>query len=131
MRWQFASGDARGAQRVRHEVVDEVRRHGCSEEVAIATEAVLGELIANIVQHAPGSADIVLEMKADRLVLHAIDRGRGWIPTTAESIDASDETGRGLWLIEKLGGSLELGLLPGFGARARVTLPTKLGNALS
>jgi serine phosphatase RsbU (regulator of sigma subunit) len=123
VRWQFASGDRREAQRVRHDAVDEVRRQGCSEEVAAATEAILGELIANIVQHAPGLADIVLQVKADRLVLHAIDRGRGWIPTKAESIDASAETGRGLWLIRRLGGSIELGLLPGFGAHARITLP--------
>ncbi|MEO6914089.1 MAG: ATP-binding SpoIIE family protein phosphatase, partial [Candidatus Baltobacteraceae bacterium] len=123
MRWHFASGDRRGAQRVRNDVVDEVRRQSRSEEVAVAAEAVLGELIANIVQHAPGSADIVLQLEIGRLVLHAIDRGCGWIPTKAESADAFAEAGRGLWLIQNLGGRLELSLLPGFGTHARVVLP--------
>jgi signal transduction histidine kinase len=86
-------------------------------------ELIFGELIANVVRHAPGMVDVALEKRENRAVLHVIDRGSGYPLTAEERTDLLAESGRGLWLIRQLGGGLRVERVPSYGTHAVVTLP--------
>jgi len=104
---------------------------------------VLGNLLANALQHTPVSAPVEVRLRPDagRAVLEVADRGPGMAPEAASRVferfyraDASRTratggSGLGLSIVAALvaahGGSVELDTAPGQGAVFRVCLPLR------
>jgi GAF domain-containing protein len=121
-RWRFTSDDARAAQASRGEFCNRLRQKWTPENCDVA-EVIFGELLSNVVRHAPGLVELALEWRGERAVLHVLDRGGGYQRASTSRADVFSEGGRGLWLIDKMGGRLEFEPLPGFGMHTRVILP--------
>lgn len=87
-------------------------------------ELILGELLANTVEHAPGPVTIDLDWSGNAPVLTIVDTGPGLerfdlhLPR-----DTFDENGRGLFLIKALARELTVEAAPQRGAKITVVLP--------
>ncbi len=98
--WKFASDDARTAQVARSSFVAYLRAHDLLEGDIAAAEIVFGELVGNVVRHAPGPIDVELAWNDAAPLLVVRDRGAGFEPrSTALPADDYSENGRGLYLI--------------------------------
>jgi serine phosphatase RsbU (regulator of sigma subunit)/anti-sigma regulatory factor (Ser/Thr protein kinase) len=121
-RWAFDSHDWHAARVARHEFVAHIEATAAPESDFKAAELIFGELAANVAQHAAGPAEIALDWRSRRAVLHMIDRGKGYACESREA-ELLTEHGRGLWLVQRLGAQLEVEILPGFGTHVQATLP--------
>jgi anti-sigma regulatory factor (Ser/Thr protein kinase) len=86
---------------------------------------ILDELLANVVRHAPGAFRLELDWSAAAPTLHLHDNGPGFavgeeFPGPQDLLSVS---GRGLFLIGALGGSLKIVRRPSGGLSTSVTLP--------
>jgi anti-sigma regulatory factor (Ser/Thr protein kinase) len=101
-RWSFPHLDADGLHALRKEfrAALVVREYG---EAGLATaELVLGELLGNVIRHAPGQVRIALDTSLGDGVLHVIDDGPGFERAPMLPIDPMSESGRGLFIIAQL-----------------------------
>jgi GAF domain-containing protein/anti-sigma regulatory factor (Ser/Thr protein kinase) len=121
--WSFDAENAKAAQDARGAFVAQLRSEATAESDLGAAEVVFGELIGNVVRHAPGPIDIALEWSGSRSVLHVIDRGNGFAYEPRQRVDVMREDGRGLWLVARFGLQLSIEHLPHFGTHIRVELP--------
>lgn len=121
-RWRFASNDQHEAQQSRKAFAEHLRMRGIDADSCASAELIFGELAANVARHAPGPVDVALQFGDAQAVLHVIDRGRGYQIVRLRA-DALAEAGRGLWLVQQLGGKPDVEILPGFGTHTRVALP--------
>ncbi|MGH7329274.1 MAG: SpoIIE family protein phosphatase, partial [Polyangiaceae bacterium] len=122
--WSFDAEDARAAQHARGEFLEQLQSEAEPESDLTAAEIVFGELVGNVVRHAPGSIDVTLEWDArGNCILHVIDRGPGFEYVVPEEVDVLSESGRGLWLCKQFAKSMTVERLPGYGLHARVELP--------
>jgi anti-sigma regulatory factor (Ser/Thr protein kinase) len=87
-----------------------------------AVETIVGELVANVIQHAPGAIGIHVSWDGARATMVIADRGPG-IPSVRLVPDGLSTTGRGLLMIQALARHLEFESVPGYGARVTVELP--------
>jgi len=101
-RWSFASIDAKGLSRMRRELRALLIEFGLSELQLETAELVLGELAGNVVRHAPGAVEIVLDHNGGQVVLHVIDDGPGFERAPMLPIDVMSESGRGLFIVSQL-----------------------------
>ena len=125
--WRFHSSDAHTAQTTRHGLMDFIRMNAIQGADLFAAETVLGELLANMVEHAPGLVEIALDWtRADEICLTARDNGPGLPPRTSSppSSDLSED-GRGLLLIEMLATSVRISERPDKGTEFVITLAVK------
>jgi anti-sigma regulatory factor (Ser/Thr protein kinase) len=76
--------------------------YGLSELRLEAAELVFGELAGNVVRHAAGSVEFVLDNTGGDLVLHVIDEGPGFERAPMLPIDVMSESGRGLFIVSEL-----------------------------
>jgi PAS domain S-box-containing protein len=122
--WSFHSSDAYSAQATRHELLSFMRRFVASEEELFSAELVLGEILANTVEHAPGLVRIEIDWEAAHPVVTVLDAGPG-LAALAKSLpeDLLVENGRGLFLISTLAMDVRLESLPGRGTKMVVVLP--------
>lgn len=127
--WLFQADHAKEATDARWSFVNQLRREGVDREDRDISEIIFGELVANVVRHAPGPIDIALEWQAGNAILHVTDRGGGFSRTGHSSEDPLRESGRGLWLVERFGGAIEVERLQGFGTHVRVVLPGRRAEA--
>jgi serine phosphatase RsbU (regulator of sigma subunit)/anti-sigma regulatory factor (Ser/Thr protein kinase) len=127
--WSFDAENAKAAWDARGAFIEQLRSETTSESDIGAAEIIFGELIGNVVRHAPGPIDIALEWTDDRGILHVIDRGAGFDFKPPERVDDLREGGRGIWLIEQFGTDLAIERLPHFGAHMRVELPVRRRHA--
>jgi PAS domain S-box-containing protein len=117
--WTFEASDALRAQPAR-----------ASFERWLAEEAegdlygsvlVFGELVGNVVRHAPGPIEMRAEWRDDELVLHVFDAGPGFqLRRTVP--DTSSEGGRGLFIVSTLANDVTVASTPR-GTRISVRLP--------
>ena len=121
--WSFDAENARAAWNARGAFMAQLRSEASSESDVHAAEIIFGELVGNVVRHAPGPIDIALEWRDGTGVLHVIDRGDGFCYRAPVRVDTLREHGRGLWLIDRFGGHFEIERLPHFGTHVRVELP--------
>lgn len=121
--WSFDAENARAAQHVRGEFLQRLRSQAGARGDFGATEIIFGELIGNVVRHAPGPIDVALEWNGARAVLHVIDRGSGFVYAPPAEVDLMREEGRGLWLIHHFGLHFSIEPLEGFGTHVSVELP--------
>ena len=101
-RWSFASLDAQGLARMRREFRAVLIGFGLSELRLETAELVLGELAGNVVRHAAGAVEFVLDHTGGELVLHVIDEGPGFERAPMLPIDVMSESGRGLFIVAEL-----------------------------
>lgn len=120
--WSFDAENAQAAQEARGEFIATLRSQARSGDLT-AAELIFGELIGNVVRHAPGPIEIQLEWSGEHPVLHVTDRGTGFDRTPSLPEDILKESGRGLYIIETLSKSLNIEYVPGYGTHAAVALP--------
>ena len=99
--WKFVSDDARTAQAARSSFVAYLESHGVRADMVVTAEVVFGELVGNVVRHAPGPIDVELAWNAGAALLVVRDRGAGFALDRAR-LPESDyaESGRGLFIVD-------------------------------
>jgi anti-sigma regulatory factor (Ser/Thr protein kinase) len=113
--------DSESVRRVRSAVVAALQHSGLSEVAVFDAELVLGELLGNVVRHAPPIADVRLDLRGPAPLLFVLDRGPGCrkLPDTP---DHGQEWGRGLYLTSQLVADLAIDDRAGGGTEIRATL---------
>jgi len=122
--WRFDVADPSAAYTIRRDLlssIDEIA--GATTEELQSCELIFGELIGNAVRYAPGPLSISLSADGPDVVLHLIDEGPGFDFHPALPLDPWAESGRGLFLISRLGKAITVSRLPGYGSYVRVQLP--------
>jgi anti-sigma regulatory factor (Ser/Thr protein kinase) len=123
--WSFDGSDAMAAHGARASFVRALREAGAPDSDFGAAELIFGELVGNVVRHAPGRIEIDLVWSGEAPVLHVLDRGASFDLAAVLPTDVMQESGRGLFLVELLGEGFAVDALPRRGNHARVTLPIR------
>ncbi|HZT13571.1 MAG TPA: SpoIIE family protein phosphatase [Candidatus Baltobacteraceae bacterium] len=125
--WSFDAEDAQAAHEARDELMAYLRAHASPEADLEAAELVFGELVGNVVRHAPGAIDVRIDWSAERPILHVIDRGKGVLRNPSLPQNPLSESGRGLYIVSLLTRSLRAERIPGFGNHlaAELDLPRR------
>lgn len=122
--WRFHSSDAHTAHKSRLEVAKFIRRFAQDPDAAFTAELILGEIIANAVEHAPGLVEIRIDWTGEKPIVTVRDTGEGLSHLLSDSPeDSFDETGRGLFPIEALAEHVSVSPSKGYGTELRATLP--------
>jgi PAS domain S-box-containing protein len=105
-RWLFHSSDARTARESRREVMTFLTALAARDAELFVAELILGEILANTVEHAPGLVEITIDWTGACPLLTVRDSGPG-LPDAVHvrpqvPLDPLDENGRGLFLIATL-----------------------------
>jgi PAS domain S-box-containing protein len=122
--WRFHSSDAYTAAASRRELAAYLRSLAADAERVFSAELVIGEILANTVEHAPGMVEVTIDWRNQQPRLTVRDSGprlqyrEGGLPA-----DAFAEGGRGLFLIRSLAEDVHVQYAPGFGTTLRATLP--------
>jgi len=127
-RWSFDARDAMSAHGARSSFLAALQAEGARGGDYIGSEVIFGELIGNVVRHAPGPIDVTLDWTAHEPVLHVIDRGPGFL-REPKLPDPLSESGRGLFIIETLARGFEAAPIPGRGTHVIVRLPVERAEA--
>lgn len=120
--WSFDAENAQAAQEARSRFLTALSERSQPDADLSAAELVFGELIGNVVRHAPGPIDVRLEWPLGDPVLHVIDRGKGFIRDPALPLDPLSESGRGLYIIAQLTRDLRIERIPGYGNHVSAAL---------
>lgn len=100
---------------------------GLDEEQLSAFDVIYAETVANLIRHAGGTAEFLLQRQPDRFVLHVLDKGPGFQISPRLPNDLFSENGRGLYLIAKLADGFSVERRPGGGSHARISILTAKG----
>lgn len=120
--WRFSTDDAVTAERARPAFVAYLAGRGVAGDALGAAEAVFGELVGNVVRHAPGPIEVDLRSTREGYLLAVRDRGTGFSPPPPHLPDIFAESGRGLYLVSVLGSPPEVRRRPDGGAEVSVLL---------
>jgi anti-sigma regulatory factor (Ser/Thr protein kinase) len=123
--WSFDALDAWAAKGTRSAFVRALREFGSPDSDFASAELIFGELVSNVVRHAPGRIELRLDWAGEAPLLHVIDTGAPFTSQGALPDDPFSEGGRGLFLIAALGTSLHVEALAGGGNHVRVGLPIR------
>ena len=121
--WRFHSSDPQTARMSRHELIKFIHRHAAEPESVYVAELILGEILANTVEHAPGLVQIRIDWTDEMPIATIRDTGPGLRDVFAKLPDALDDGGRGLFLINALAASVSVGPGNDAGTELRVVLP--------
>ncbi len=101
MSWTFESHDAEAARALRHSFAAYAANvvSGEHELDTSAAELVIGELIGNVKQHAPGSVNVHAQWQRDRVSITVTSEGPSFTLPTSAPEDPLSESGRGLFLV--------------------------------
>lgn len=122
-RWRFDPKWADAARRVKEEVFacfDSMMEINAERQFAL--RVILAEIFGNLIRHAPGTAEVILELNDQQPMLHVLDKGPGFHFLPRLPTDLFAESGRGLFLISKLAKSFSLEPRPGGGSHARILI---------
>lgn len=122
--WRFHSSSAHSARDSRVALMGFVREHAAADADLFTTELILGELLANTVEHAPGLVEVVIDWTDERPTIRVRDSGSA-VKVILKGLpkDPYAEDGRGLFLISTLAEDLRIGPAPGFGTEVTARLP--------
>ena len=120
--WTFEAADAMEAASARHDFETWLDANGEGDLYGAAL--VFGELVGNVVRHAPGPIELRAEWEPGGLALHALDRGPGFGLRGTTLPDPSSEGGRGLFIIAALADSLRVATTAN-GSHVRAVLPIR------
>jgi PAS domain S-box-containing protein len=121
--WRFHSSDARTACACRVDIVKFLRRFTSDRGQLLVSETIIGEILANTVEHAPSVVDVCLDWTGENPVMTVEDEGPGLKTISSELPVGLTEGGRGLFLIQTLAHDVQTSSSSGGGARLRVVLP--------
>ena len=100
------------------------------QDSLFASELVIGEILANTVEHAPGLVEIEIDCKGEHPVLVVRDTGPGLKELNGTlPLNEFDEDGRGIFLIKALAAEASVKLSRGYGTELRAVLPIKCKRA--
>jgi len=102
MHWRFESRDAHGAYRARRDLIAHLRDRATDDSDIDAAALVYGELVGNVVRHAPGPIAVALEWHAGIAVLKVRDHGPGFDIRSVAAPDPLAESGRGLFIVRSI-----------------------------
>jgi anti-sigma regulatory factor (Ser/Thr protein kinase) len=120
--WSFDCHDWSAAQEVRRALGASLASAGASDAELADAQAVFSELLGNVVRHAGGSCDVVLEITDASPVLNVLDRGQGFALPAQHPVDTLAESGRGLFIVQTLAAAFDATQRPGGGTHARAVL---------
>ncbi|GAC1593992.1 MAG: hypothetical protein NVS3B28_24330 [Candidatus Velthaea sp.] len=121
MEWKFESSNEIDARRLRRELIAILRAEGVGD--FDAAELIYGELIGNVVRHAPGRIRIQLVWENDVPVLTVGDEAQPFTVHAELPADVMSECGRGMYIVKTLVRDFHIRDVPGDGTEVRVTLP--------
>lgn len=120
--WAFDAENAQAAHDTRSQFMNYLREHAAADADLAAAELVFGELIGNVVRHAPGPIEVQVEWSGRQPVLHVIDRGRGFVRDPALPPDPLSESGRGLFIVSQLTDGFCVERIAGYGNHVAAVL---------
>jgi len=100
--WRFDAHDASAVKAARSDVLARLTATAASADECHAAEVVFGELVGNVVRHAPGPVEVQLELRDRSAALHVLDEGPGYLHLTKLQTEPLSENGRGLLLVSAL-----------------------------
>ena len=121
--WRFHSSDPQIARTSRHELTKFILQYAADPESVYIAELILGEILANTVEHAPGLVQIRIDWTDEMPIATIRDSGPGLREVFALLPDALADRGRGLFLINTLAKSVSVGSTNDAGTELRVVLP--------
>lgn len=122
--WSFHSSHAYSAHSARREVMQFIERFADAQAGLFDAELILGEILANTVEHAPGLVNMEIDWSQLAPVLTVIDAGPGLERFTATlPDDALTEDGRGLFLVKALASDVLVESAQSYGTKMTVVLP--------
>jgi len=130
--WSYDSRSSQQAHSLRREVAEFMRPLALSDDELFGAELIIGEALANTVEHAPGLVSVAIDWTNTHPVVTISDAGPGLtrlMPTLPT--DTLDEDGRGLFLIASLARNVSIEAQPGSGTKMRIVLPTRRASAAS
>jgi anti-sigma regulatory factor (Ser/Thr protein kinase) len=124
--WRFHSSDAHAANVSRHEMSQFLRDAAADADEVFAAELVVGEILANTVQHAPGLVEMHVDWSGERPVITIRDSGPGLQRIDCKLPgDELSEHGRGLFLARTLAADLSLASSTNSGTELRAVLSVR------
>jgi len=122
--WRFHSSDAFTAHSSRHEIMAYLRRMAAVPSEVFTGELILGEILANTVEHAPGLVEVHIDWTGEKPAVTIRDTGPGLRALDgALPSDLMAEGGRGIFLIKALAEKATVKPSPGYGTEIRAILP--------
>jgi anti-sigma regulatory factor (Ser/Thr protein kinase) len=106
--WKSASGDPHAVLRLRHEFTKPISVHDGWDVDVDASQAIFGELIANVIEHAPGEIRVWLSCDNRELLLRVDDQGPLFSLKPCLPVTPLAESGRGLFIVTQYAESLTL-----------------------
>ncbi|HET9097501.1 MAG TPA: SpoIIE family protein phosphatase [Candidatus Baltobacteraceae bacterium] len=120
--WAFDAENAQAAHEARAQLVAYLRERASGQADIGGAELVFGELVGNVVRHAPGPIEVQVEWTGRQPTLHVIDRGRGFLRDPSLPIDVLSESGRGLYIVSQLTQALRIERIAGYGNHVAAVL---------
>jgi anti-sigma regulatory factor (Ser/Thr protein kinase) len=120
--WSCVRRDARDATTARREVREFLSRDADDDSDLDAAEMIVGELVSNVIRHAPGPIGVYCSWDESGAVLVVSDRGPG-IPAMRPAPDGRHECGRGLLVVLALARTMSIERATPYGSRVVVQLP--------
>lgn len=122
--WSCVETDARNALGARRDVRDFLRAQADAGSDLDASELIVGELVSNVIRHAPGPIGLSVTWSGSRATLIVVDRGPG-IPPVRPVPDGDSESGRGMLIVQALARSTRVERASPDGSRVVVELPVR------
>ena len=122
--WSYDSRNSHDAHSLRREIARFIRCCAPAEEDVFRSELIVGEVLANTVEHAPGAVSVEIDWTGTHPVVAVCDAGPG-LSSFAATLpsDALNENGRGLFLISSLALDVKIDAQPGAGTKIKIVLP--------
>lgn len=120
VRWTFRSDDVDAFIKTRSQICERLEMLGVHGNRSTTAEMIFAELVGNVVRHAPGSIDVLLEMRNAKPILHVLDSGPSFSYAPRLPTNPLSENGRGLYLVKELSHDFNVSPRPSGGSHARV-----------
>jgi anti-sigma regulatory factor (Ser/Thr protein kinase) len=127
MRWSFESTDAGEAYTVRFDLLAYLKSRAALDSDLEAAALIFGELVGNVVRHAPGPITVEIFWERGNAVLRVVDKGPGFEWSGSVTLpEIMAESGRGLYIARSVARALHVRRLAGNGTEATAWLPVSL-----
>jgi anti-sigma regulatory factor (Ser/Thr protein kinase) len=121
--WQFRADDAVDALRMRSAVRAFLDAEADEASDVCGAVLVFGELVANVVRHAPGAISIRIEWPANGPAMLYVDDWGPGVRSVETSDDPMRENGRGIEIVRALARNLHIASAPIGGTHVSAALP--------
>jgi PAS domain S-box-containing protein len=126
--WSVSSLNAESMSAARRALFTTLRAGGMLARDCHTAELVAGELLGNVMRHAPGNATVILDWSGVAPVLNVLDEGPGFTYSTRLPSDEFSESGRGLYLVSTLTETFHVSKRSVGGSHARAVLAIGRGR---